>query len=108
PIARGPAAGGFGPQYLNTTAFPDPTGGTGVCVENKYATCGCGNGGRVEYYGPGTDNWDISLLKNFRFDTNDAHSLEFRLDTYNPFNHTEFTSNSTSKPSSNFGRFTAT
>ena len=107
PIARGPAAGGFGPQYLNTTAFPDPIGGNGVCT-GVYSTCGFGNGGRVEYYGPGTNNWDISLLKNFRFDKNEAHSLEFRLETYNTFNHTEFTSISTSKTSSNFGRFTAT
>ncbi|MGH9573857.1 MAG: hypothetical protein ACRD40_10045, partial [Candidatus Acidiferrales bacterium] len=107
PIARGPAAGGLGPQYLNINAFPDPTGGSAACT-GVYSTCGFGNGGRDEFYGPGLNNWDMSLLKNFRFDKNEAHSLEFRLETYNTFNHTEFTSISTSKTSSSFGRFTAT
>ncbi|MGH7195064.1 MAG: hypothetical protein ACREJM_16245, partial [Candidatus Saccharimonadales bacterium] len=70
-ITRGPAAGGLGPQYLNKTAFADPTGGA-ACVYNNYATCGFGNGGRNEFYGPGLNNWDMSLLKNFRFDKNEA------------------------------------
>ena len=106
-ISRQPVAGAA-PLYLNKTAFVDPTGGSAACVYNNYATCGFGNGGRVEFYGPGLNNWDMSLLKNFRFDKNEAHSLEFRLETYNTFNHTEFTSISTGITSSNFGQFTAT
>ena len=98
---------GAAPQYLNKAAFQDPTGGSTACT-GVYTTCGFGNGGSTEFYGPGTNNWDISLLKNFRFDSNEAHSLEFRLETYNTFNHTEFSSVSTGITSSNFGQFTAT
>jgi len=101
------ANAGAAPQYLNPLAFADPTGGSAGCT-GVYSTCGFGNGGRVEYYGPGLNNWDMSLLKNFRFDKNEAHSLEFRLETYNTFNHTEFTSLSTGKTSSTFGQVTAT
>jgi hypothetical protein len=33
-------------------------------------------------------NWDIALLKNFKF--TETRALQFRLETFNTFNHTQF------------------
>jgi hypothetical protein len=45
----------------------------------------------------------MSIFKDFRFSSNEARKLEFRLETYNTFNHTEFT-----LPNNGFGSPTAT
>jgi hypothetical protein len=45
--------------------------------------------GRNTLHGPGRNNWDIALLKNFSLPL--EHSvLQFRLETYNIFNHTQY------------------
>lgn len=46
--------------------------------------------GRNTLAGPGRNNWDMALLKNFRLPLNDASTLQFRFETYNTFNHTQF------------------
>jgi len=48
-----------------------------------------GNLGRNSLVGPGFQNWDISLLKNFHF--TEHRSLQFRAESFNIFNHTNFT-----------------
>lgn len=73
--------------------------------------------------GPGRDNWTMSLFKNFNF-TEHAR-LEFRVDAFNIWNHTQYIGNvqqggigttvdektvsgvNTLLPGSNFGSFTA-
>jgi hypothetical protein len=40
--------------------------------------------------GPGVQNFDISLYKNFRLGSDEAHRLQIRFETYNSFNHTQF------------------
>ena len=100
-VVRGPAAGGNGPAYLNPAAFTLPQGKAvaigGTCnpASPTPTACGFGNAGQAYYYGPGTNNWDISLFKDFQLGSNEARSLQFRLETYNTFNHTEFSSIST-------------
>lgn len=47
-----------------------------------------GNVSRRSFYGPGEMNWDLALLKNFKF--TEARALQFRLETFNTFNHTQF------------------
>jgi Carboxypeptidase regulatory-like domain/TonB-dependent Receptor Plug Domain len=39
----------------------------------------------------GTQNWDMSLLKNIPFGNNEARYLELRLEAFNTFNHPNFT-----------------
>jgi hypothetical protein len=87
-----PPAGGAAlrEQYLNLAAFAVPTGGEGVC-QGTAATCGFGNAGKTVYYGPATNNWDVSLFKDFHFSSNEARKFELRLETYNTLNHTQFT-----------------
>ncbi|HEU0005952.1 MAG TPA: hypothetical protein VFS12_08175 [Terriglobia bacterium] len=46
--------------------------------------------GRNTLHGPGRNNWDIALLKNFPMPLGDQSTLQFRFETYNTFNHTQF------------------
>jgi hypothetical protein len=48
-----------------------------------------GNMGRNILTGPGRNNWDIALMKNFRLHGERA-VLQFRLETFNTFNHTQW------------------
>jgi hypothetical protein len=41
---------------------------------------------------PGINNWDISVFKNFRLGSSEARRLQFRWETYNTFNHTQYSS----------------
>jgi Carboxypeptidase regulatory-like domain len=47
-----------------------------------------GNMGRNTLRGPGINNWDISLMKNFQF--SESKSLQFQTNFFNAFNHTQF------------------
>jgi hypothetical protein len=47
-----------------------------------------GNAKRRMFYGPGIDNFDLTLQKNVRL--NDGRSLDLRLEAFNAFNHTQF------------------
>jgi len=47
-----------------------------------------GNMGRNVLRGPGINNWDISVLKNFKFTESKAVQLQCNL--FNAFNHAQF------------------
>ena len=71
------AAGGvFGPLYYNPGAYVIPTGLT-------YGTVG-----RNTLYLPGRTNFDFGLFK--RFQIREKAAFEFRWETFNLFNHTQF------------------
>jgi hypothetical protein len=55
-----------------------------------------GNFPRGSVYGPGRDNWNLSLFKAFTFSEVHNVHLEFRAETFNAFNHTQFKDISTS------------
>ncbi|MGH9620813.1 MAG: carboxypeptidase regulatory-like domain-containing protein [Bryobacteraceae bacterium] len=56
--------------------------------------------------GPGRANWDIALFKKFAF--GEKASIEFRAETYNSFNHTQFNGVETTLTNGNFGKVTST
>jgi len=65
-----------GLPYFNTTAFvPNALGSPGTAS-------------RRSFYGPGAMNFDLALLKNFKL--SESKQLQFRLETFNTFNHTQF------------------
>ena len=64
-------------REFNTAAFALPAVGT------------LGNGGVDYLYGPGVNNWDLSVTKRFKV-FSEARSLSFRGEFYNAFNHTQF------------------
>jgi hypothetical protein len=53
-----------------------------------------GNAGASILRGPGTNNWDLSLYRTLRLP--ERKTLQLRFETYNTFNHTQFSSLSTS------------
>jgi hypothetical protein len=55
-----------------------------------------GNMGRNVLRGPGINDWDISIMKNFKF--TESKSLQFQSNFFNAFNHAQFYS-----PTSNGG-----
>ncbi|MGH9843285.1 MAG: carboxypeptidase regulatory-like domain-containing protein [Blastocatellia bacterium] len=52
---------------------------------------GKGNAAKDLFRLPGTNNWDISLFKNFNLAREGRVRLQYRLEMYNTFNHTQFT-----------------
>ena len=65
-------------RYFNTNAFRPPAVGT------------VGNAAKDVFRGPGLNNWDISLFKNFPV-FGERRKLQFRAELYNAFNHTQYT-----------------
>ena len=81
-------------QFFNTAAFvaaPAYTWGTA---------------GRNIVSGPGINNWDFSLFKNFRFD--EQRRLQFRAEFFNLLNHPEFGFPGASLGTAQFGRISGT
>ncbi len=65
-----------------------------------------GNAKPDSILGPGYENWDLSLYRTVRLEKSLA--LQFRLEAYNAFNHTNFTTFATTLGVSNFGQITGT
>lgn len=74
-------------KAFNTDAFKPPTA--------AYSVNGIGNAAKTTITNPGLNNWDISLFKNFKLGANEARKLQFRFETYNTFNHTQYSSMNT-------------
>jgi hypothetical protein len=65
-----------GQPYFNTALFSPNSFGTQ------------GNSARRPFYGPGVNNFDAALHKITKL--TESKSLEFRLETFNTFNHAQF------------------
>jgi hypothetical protein len=65
-----------GLPYFNTGAFTDNALGTP------------GNASRRSFHGPGMLNFDLALLRNFPL--RESKTLQFRLESFNAFNHAQF------------------
>jgi hypothetical protein len=65
-----------------------------------------GDAGRNTVKGPGRDNWNMSLYKTFQF--TERAGLELRFDSFNTWNHTQFTGVDTGLFSGTFGKVNAT
>src|SRR5262249_40616992 len=79
--------------YLDPTAFATPARGT------------FGNVPRNAFYGPGTNNWDLMLGKNFRTEGLD---IQFRAEFYNAFNHPSLNQPNRFADEKSFGTITST
>ena len=91
----GGAAPGF---FLNPAAFSIPTNGTfGNCAPRAF-------------HGPGLENVDLSLFKQFVI--TEAWKVEFRAEFFNSFNHANFNNPSGSftaaSATTSFGKITST
>jgi hypothetical protein len=82
-------------QYINPAAFANPAIGSFGDLTHNAAR------------GPGRDNWNMSLFKSFVFSESRGSRLEFRVETFNLWNHTQFNQVSNNFGSGNFGQFTS-
>jgi hypothetical protein len=64
-----------------------------------------GTADRRFFHGPGLNNWDLSLLKTTRLW--ESGSLQFRLEFFNLFNHTQFNNPVGNFASPSFGEVTS-
>jgi hypothetical protein len=125
-MSSGYSSGGIGTRvngYLNPAAFttapllyptqcdpnqPDPT----VFPNANFCTTNFGDLGRNTFRGPGQQNWDFSLLKNFRI--TERQSIRFTADFFNIWNHANFANPSSTDvesiglANSPFGKITTT
>jgi hypothetical protein len=65
-----------------------------------------GTVGRNAITGPGRDNWNIALFKAFPITSREGMQFQFRLETYNTFNHTQFHDVNVTFTDANFGKIT--
>jgi hypothetical protein len=98
-------AGGAKTQanWFNTAAFTAPTAPWAGGANN-----GFGDAGKDSVVGPGLFNWNLSLFKSFPLTTHEGPRLEFRAESFNTFNHTEFQAIDSGFTDSNFGQVTNT
>jgi hypothetical protein len=90
-------------RWFNTTVFARPPKGNS------------GNAPKDVFRGPGTNNWDCSLFKNFPV-RSEKRVVQFRAELYNAFNHTQYSGvnaaarfdTSGNQTNAQFGQVTAT
>jgi hypothetical protein len=100
----------FGRNF-NTAAFAPPT----PCSWANQSLACFGNAGSNIMYGPGTNNWDLSLQKKIPIALGEGRALEFRAEAYNAPNHTQFSGYDTGtrfdpsgkQTNANFGAFSS-
>ena len=81
-------------EWFNTSALSAPTTGD------------WGSLGYDGVYGPGRDNWNLSLFKNFTISEARGSRLELRFETFNTFNHVQWSSLDNNFSSGTFGHIT--
>jgi Carboxypeptidase regulatory-like domain/TonB-dependent Receptor Plug Domain len=81
-------------QWFSTSSFSAPAVGA-------WGTAPRGVG-----RGPGRDNWNTSLFKSFVFNERGSR-VEFRAESFNTWNHTQFRNVSTTFTASDFGQVTS-
>ncbi|MEO8663809.1 MAG: TonB-dependent receptor, partial [Bryobacteraceae bacterium] len=77
-------------QWFNTAAFKQPAIGY------------LGNSGRSILNAPGINNWDTGLFKNFKI--TERANVQFRFESFNSWNHTQWGVPDRNVASPNFGR----
>ena len=90
----------FPDAYLNPAAFDYPKDAQGNRIR------AVGNAGRNTIQQPGLNNWDMSLFKNFT--VTERFRAQFRWESFNTFNHTQFGSANLTMTNTNFGKITST
>jgi hypothetical protein len=92
-MSSGLSTGSIGSRvngYLNPAAFATAPElyPTQCASDSNFCTTGFGNLGRNTFRGPGQQNWDFSLMKNFKL--TERQELRFTTDFFNIWNHANF------------------
>ncbi len=83
-------------QWFNTAAFAQ-------VPANQFRP---GNAGNGSILGPGYGNWDLSLFKNIHIDR--GMNMQLRAESFNAFNHTNFSGVATTLGLTNYGQVNGT
>jgi hypothetical protein len=89
--------------WFNTAAYSAP-----LAPWMGGANQGFGNSGKDSIVGPGLFNWNLSVFKEFLITSAEGPRFQFRAESYNTFNHTEFNNVQTGFTNKNFGQVTST
>jgi hypothetical protein len=93
------------PDLTGSISYPKTVGAW--FSKSAFSTPTPGDWGTAGYncvYGPGRDNWNISLFKDFSISEARGSRLELRLETFNTFNHVQWNSPDGNFSSGTFGR----
>lgn len=89
--------------WFSTNSFASPT-----APWNGGPNDGFGNAAKDAVRLPGLFNFNLALFKTIAFTSETGPSLQFRLETFNTFNHTEFNGIDSGTTDGNFGQVTST
>lgn len=81
------------PQFGPTETWFDPGALAQITVDQLRADNQQGMFGYLgknPLAGPGRNNWDLALMRNFRMKWKEGSALQFRLESYNTFNHPQW------------------
>jgi len=84
-------------KWFNTAAFSNVVPGGGYAY---------GNAGRDILVGPGLQNFDLGLFKNFHL--TERFGMQFRAEAFNALNHANFSNPTADANSSSFGQISST
>ncbi len=110
----GTAPGGVGIDFAGNVPRPDlTTNPNGPKLQSEWFNTAAfqtaighwGTAGNGIVLGPGMDNWDMALMKNFS--VSEGLHAQFRAEFFNAFNHVNFTGVSTTLGTTNFGQLTS-
>jgi hypothetical protein len=87
-------------QWFSTSSFARP-------ALRVLAALQFGTSGRNIIRGPGRANWNIALHKAFAISGREGMRFEFRAESFNTFNHTQFNAVDTTLTSGSFGQVTS-
>jgi hypothetical protein len=117
-VTLGGATGNICNTLPNCTNRPDHTGSVSYpkSVASWFSTSGfaipaAGTFGNTPFNfvrGPGRQNWNMALFKQFLFSESRGSKLEFRAEFFNAFNHTEWNTVDSGFSSSTFGQIKST
>jgi len=112
-ITLGGKAGGNGvnggtnrPNYSGNVSYPKTV--DAWFDKSAFSAPTVGQWGNLEYgaiSGPGRHNWNMALFKSFEFNERGSR-LEIRIESFNTWNHTQFSNVSTSFSAGDFGKVT--
>ena len=88
--------------YFNTSSFSAP-----LAPWNGGVNEGFGNARKDTIVGPGVNNFNLALFKSFNLSKEKGAVFQFRLESFNTFNHTQFLSLDTGFTDGNFGQVTS-
>jgi hypothetical protein len=87
--------------WFSTSSFADP-----AAPWNGGTNQGWGTAGKDAVVGPGLFNWNLSLFKSIPLTNHEGPRFELRFESFNTFNHVQFSSFDSNSHDSNFGAVT--